>query len=113
MMWNRPFDMMYGWSDWGWFGPLHFVVPLLFWTLVVTAIIFVVRRGFRSGQASLVGHRLTSLELREQRYARGEINRDEYLQKKADLIGSSYWCPCSPELLARLQVAIFTEVSCY
>ncbi len=79
MMWNRPFDMMYGWSDWGWFGPLHFVVPLLFWTLVVTAIIFVVRRGFRSGQASLVGHRLTSLELLEQRYARGEINRDEYL----------------------------------
>ncbi len=87
MMWNRPFDMMYSWSDWGWLGPLHFVVPLLFWGLIIAAIIFVVRRVRSGDQASLVGHRSAGLELLEQRYARGEINRDEYLQKKADIAG--------------------------
>jgi putative membrane protein len=88
MMWNRPFDMMYGSGDWGWFGPFHFIVPLLICGLIIAVIIFVVRRGFRSGDyPSLVGHRLAGLEVLEQRYARGEINRDEYLQKKADITG--------------------------
>ena len=29
----------------------------------------------------------TSLEVLEERYARGEINREEYLQKKRDILG--------------------------
>ena len=86
MMWHRPFDMMYGWGDWGWFGPFHFVVPLLFWGLIIAAIIFVARRAVWS-DASPVGHRRAGLEVLEQRYARGEINREEYLQKKADITG--------------------------
>jgi putative membrane protein len=31
--------------------------------------------------------RSTSLEVLEERYARGEINREEYLQKKRDILG--------------------------
>jgi putative membrane protein len=31
--------------------------------------------------------RSPGLDVLEQRYARGEINRDEYLQKKQDLVG--------------------------
>ena len=31
--------------------------------------------------------RSAGLDVLEQRYARGEINRDEYLQKKQDLVG--------------------------
>ena len=83
MMWNRPFDTMYGWGDWGWFGPFHFVVPLLFWGLIIAAIVYVVRRTFRS-DTSLAGHRRVGLDVLEQRYARGEISREEYLQKKTD-----------------------------
>lgn len=86
MMWNRPIDMMYGWGDWGWFGPFHFVVPLLFWGLIIATIIFVARRGFRSGDRPLLtGQRVPGLEVLEERYARGEINREEYLQKRADI----------------------------
>lgn len=86
MMWNRHFDTMYGWSDWSWFGPFHFVMPLLFWGLIIAAIIFVIRRTFWS-DVSPPGHRRAGLEVLEQRYARGEINREEYLQKKADISG--------------------------
>ncbi len=83
-MWNRSFDTMYGWSDWGWFGPFHFVIPLLFWGLVIATIIFVVRRMFWS-DGSAAAHPQAGLEVLEQRYARGEIKRDEYLQMKADI----------------------------
>lgn len=30
---------------------------------------------------------VVGLDLLDQRYARGEINRDEYLQKRADVLG--------------------------
>ncbi len=86
MMWHRPFDMMYAWGDWNWFGPFHFVIPLLFWGLIIAAIIFVFRRTFWS-DTSLAGHRQAGLEVLEQRYARGEISRDEFLQRKADISG--------------------------
>jgi putative membrane protein len=86
MMWNRPFDMMPGWGDWGWFWPFHFVGPLLFWGLIIAAIVFVVRRTLWR-ETSIAGHRGAGLEVLEQRYARGEIGRDEYLQKKADIAG--------------------------
>ncbi len=88
MMWGRPFDAMYGWGDWGWFGPFHLIVPLLFWSLIIAAVVFLVRRGFRwRDEQSIVGPRSAGLDVLEQRYARGEINRDEYLQKKADIAG--------------------------
>ena len=48
MMWNRHFDTMYGWGDWSWFGPFHFVMPLLFSGLIIAANIFVARRAFWS-----------------------------------------------------------------
>ncbi len=83
MMWNRAFDTMPGWGDWGWFGLFHFVGPLLFWGLVVAAVVFIIRRTFWP-ETSLAGGR-ASLDVLEQRYARGEISRDEYLQKKADI----------------------------
>ena len=78
MMWNRPFDTMPGLGDWGWFGPFHFIGPLLFWGLIIAAIVFVVRR---------TGHHRAGLEVLEQRYARGEIDREEYLQRKVDIAG--------------------------
>lgn len=40
----------------------------------------------------------SSLELLEGRYARGEINRDEYLQKKRDILGQT---AISAELVRR------------
>ena len=61
MMWDRHFDTMYGWGDWSWFGPFHFVTPLLFWGLIIAAIIFVIRRGFQS-DISLAGHRKAGLD---------------------------------------------------
>ena len=85
MMWNEPFGMM---SGWGWFGPFHFIIPLLFWGLIITAVVMFVRYAFGWGDHPLrMERRSSGLEVLEERYARGEINRDEYQEKKRDIIG--------------------------
>ena len=77
--------MMDGWGRWGgWMMPFH-GLGLLFWIAVIAAMVWLVRSFRRSnerGERSNAG-----LDVLEQRYAGGEINRDEYLQKKRDIAG--------------------------
>lgn len=86
MMWHGPFGG--GWDGWGWFWPFHFVFPILFWALIITMVVMLVRyaAGWHD-HAPLPEQGRSSLEILEARYARGEINRDEYLEKKRDIAG--------------------------
>jgi putative membrane protein len=98
--------MMGGWGSWGWFGPFQFIVPLLFLALVITVAVIFVRYAMgwgghamgpgtmgcgMMGHGMMMGHemerRSPGLDTLEERYARGEINRDEYLQKRRDITG--------------------------
>jgi putative membrane protein len=83
MMWNGPF----GFAD-GWFWPFHFIIPLLFLALIITVVVWIVRNtaGW-GGRPPSPERRSPGLDVLEERYARGEINRDEYLQKKRDIAG--------------------------
>lgn len=81
--------MMYG--DWGaggagWFG--MGLGMLLFWGLVIVGLVVLVRwlSGPRSGGDA--APRQDALDILAQRYARGEIERAEYEQKRRDLQGS-------------------------
>lgn len=82
MMWNGPFG-----DGWGWFWPFHFIIPLLFWALIIAGMVWIVRYMTDSGDYHRMGRRQPGLDVLEERYARGEINREEYLQKKKDIIG--------------------------
>ncbi len=91
MMWNGPYGMM---GDWGWLWPFHFIIPLLFLALIVAVVVLAVRYTIGWGGPPIglgmgygVERRSSALDLLEERYARGEINRDEYLEKKRDLTG--------------------------
>lgn len=97
MMWNGPFGFADGWS---WFWPFHFIIPLLFLALIITAVVLLVRYAAGWGShpmgPGMMGHgmmghgmerRSSGLDVLEERYARGEINRDEYLEKKRDITG--------------------------
>lgn len=84
MMWNGMGD----WSVWGWLWPLHLVIPLVLLALILAAGLLLMR--YLGGSTDNVGwreRRPTALELLEERYARGEINRDEFLEKKRDIAG--------------------------
>jgi putative membrane protein len=70
---------MYWWHDsgWGWFWMMFMMV--FFWAFVAVAIVFVVR-GLRPGQATQpqTPSTPTADDLLAQRFARGEIDADEY-----------------------------------
>ena len=82
-------DYGMGWGmGWGWhsLGAMVFwLVPLLVViVLVAVAIKYLFAGGARSNTVSRDdGSR--ALEVLQERYARGEINREEYLQKRDDL----------------------------
>jgi putative membrane protein len=65
-------------------------VMLLFWGIIITLVFFAVRSLIRSSESSgpRVVHpteRQTPLEILQERYARGEINRQEYKEMRGDL----------------------------
>lgn len=69
------------WGAWG-FGMMFMMV--LFWALVVVGIVLLIRWLLGQGKESRPD---SALEILRQRYARGEINKEEFDLKKTDLEG--------------------------
>lgn len=70
-----------GWG-WGWFG------MILFWLVPILLVAVGLKYFFGGGSRPNPGardERQGALELLEERYARGEIDREEFLKKRDDL----------------------------
>jgi putative membrane protein len=71
-----------GWG-WGYFGVVHM---LLWWALIVLGIVVLVKwlaSGSARSRGEAIGGR--ALEVLKERYARGEIGKEEFEQKRRDL----------------------------
>lgn len=81
--------MMWGYDGFG--GGAMGIGMLLFWGVIIFAIVMLVR-GFAGSSRSNAGepatHHKTPLDILGERYARGEIDKAEFEQKRADLRGS-------------------------
>jgi putative membrane protein len=79
-LWDWGGHPMWGmWGAWG-FGMM--LVMLTFWVLIIVGLIALVRWLVTQGRESRAD---TALEILRQRYARGEINKEEFDAKKRDL----------------------------
>lgn len=79
----------HGWDGmWGG-GMFHGVMSLIFLVVVIAVGVAVVRWLWRLGHAGTGGNHSGALSALDHRYARGEIDREDYLQRKADLGGTA------------------------
>jgi putative membrane protein len=85
---DRPWDgwgmhPMWGmWGIWGMWGLVMTVVMLAFWGLVIAGLVVGLRWLMREGSGSRPD---AALDVLRQRYARGEISKEEFEAKKRDL----------------------------
>jgi len=79
--------MIGGWGGYG-FGLIHMVVWVVILIAIIVGVVWLVRAmAAQGGHHPLPPRRSPGLDVLEERYARGEINREEYLQKKRDITG--------------------------
>jgi putative membrane protein len=78
--------MMGEYSGMGWFGPgFGGIFMILWWGLIIAGIVALVRWLMSSSRNTPTEKR--ALDILDERYARGEIDREEYEQRKRDLEG--------------------------
>ena len=72
--WGHMGDMGWGMAIFGW----------VFMTLIVTLVVWLIWSTGRRPEPGVHGGR-RALNLLDERYARGDIDRDEYMERKSDL----------------------------
>ena len=82
----RPADWPM-WERWTWWMPVHGLLSLLVLAAIILGIVWIVRSlgRDRDGAPTASRSKDTALDILNGRYARGEIDREEYLQRKRDL----------------------------
>lgn len=91
---------MYNNLGWGWNGMMGFgfgwIFMIIFWGLIIWGIIALIRHGGCCGighgahgngesKKNLPAGRQVPLDILKERYAKGEINKQEFEEKKKDL----------------------------
>lgn len=72
-----------GWSPFFWIMPL---VMIVFWVLVIVGIVFLVRWLIESSRPGGAAPGQGAMDILKQRYAKGEITKEQFDQMKKDLL---------------------------
>lgn len=81
--------MPYNWPMHDWissWGAWHMLIPLIFWIAVIAGIAMLIR-NLLAGQSRNAPEK-RALEVLGERYAKGEIDREDYLRRRQDIIGA-------------------------
>lgn len=76
---------MHDWMGWGWSGMLLGPLFMIFWIAVLVAVVVLVVRWLAGGNLGTGSLSRAPREILDERYARGEIDREEYLRRRQDI----------------------------
>lgn len=76
---------MWGDYGWGWGMGFGMISVVLFWVLVILGIVILVKWISSGSSGAGQTPAKSALDILKERYARGEIGRDEFEQKKRDI----------------------------
>lgn len=76
--------MWWDWNNWGWGMGLMMFLGLAFWGGIIALIVWVITRLTRQSNSGS-GGKPSPLDIARERYARGEINKEQFEQIKKDL----------------------------
>jgi putative membrane protein len=76
---------MHEWMGWGWGGMFLGPLFMIFWIAVLVAVVVLVLRWLGVRSLGTGSSPRTSREILDERYARGEIEREEYLRRRQDI----------------------------
>ncbi len=74
--------------DWGWGGMWLMPLFMMAWFALMIVVIVLLVRWLGSGNGGRSVPARTARDILDERYARGEIDREEYLQRKNDIAGA-------------------------
>jgi putative membrane protein len=76
---------MWGPVDNGWWGFGMMLVSFLFLGLIVVGVVFIARSASGDGRAPRGSNASRALDILDERFARGEIDRQEYEERRSIL----------------------------
>ncbi len=74
--------MMDGYGGYGMMSGSFWIIGLIFWLLVLIGLVLLIKYLWEGGAKK----EESALELLKKRYARGEISKEEFEEKKKDLL---------------------------
>lgn len=78
--------MMGDWGGWGWGMGFGGIFMILFWAVIILGIVALVKWLFSAGGSAGSGSPgKSALDVLKERYARGEVTREQYEQMRRDL----------------------------
>ena len=87
---ERRYDWDWGmhpmWGMWGVWGIGMMLMMLVFWCAVIVGMVLAIRWLVSQGQGKQPRRTDAAVDILRQRYARGEINKEEFDAKKRDLM---------------------------
>lgn len=85
---NPGWGMMGGWGGYGYgYGLVHLAISVVILIAVAAFVVWLVRLVVGPSMHTAPPRRSPGLDVLEERYARGEVDREEFLQKKRDMGG--------------------------